>query len=89
MHLALNTFIYEVAKVPVEQALQSAGRFGFTFIEYAAYHSGDPALMNQEKRREVIQVLQNNSLVSAQVLLTNTQYLASPDPKSGTERSTI
>jgi len=36
MRLALNTFVYEVAQVPVEQALQSALRFGFTFIEYAA-----------------------------------------------------
>ena len=32
MHLALNTFIYEVAKVPIEQALLSAGRLGFRFI---------------------------------------------------------
>ena len=81
MHLALNTFIYEVAKVPVERALLSAGRFGFRFIEYAAYHSGDPTLMNRERRQEVIQVLRDNGLVSSQMLLANTQDIASPDPE--------
>ena len=41
MHLALNTFVYEVAKVPIHRALASAGGFGFRFIEYAAYSLDD------------------------------------------------
>ena len=85
MHLALNTFVYEVAGVPVEQALRSAGQFGFRFIEYAAYHSGDPTLMNGERRREVIQVLRDDGLVSSQMLLANTQDIASPNPEKRRE----
>lgn len=54
MYLGLNTFVYEIAKVPIEKALQSASQFGFRFIEYAAYHSGDPTLMNKDRRNEVV-----------------------------------
>jgi sugar phosphate isomerase/epimerase len=84
MFLALNTFVYEVAQVPVEEALQSAGRFGFRYVEYAAYHSGDPTLMSKDRRARVIQILQDNGLVSSQMLLANTQDVASPDPEKRT-----
>ncbi|HQN51186.1 MAG TPA: hypothetical protein PK913_09005 [Phenylobacterium sp.] len=44
-------FVYEVAGWPTEKALASAHRFDFRYIEYAAYHDGDPTLMSAEKRR--------------------------------------
>jgi sugar phosphate isomerase/epimerase len=80
MRLALNTFVYEVAQVPIEETLQSAMRFGFTLVEYAAYHSGDPTLMNTSKRQEIMQVFKDNGLQSSQLLLANTEHIASPDP---------
>jgi len=85
MYLGLNTFVYEIAKVPIEQALQSASKFGFRFIEYAAYHSGDPTLMNKDRRNEVVRVLKGNGLESTQLLLVNTQHVASPDPEKRRE----
>lgn len=77
MRLALNTFVYEVGKVPVEKALQSACRFGFKFIEYAAYDSGDPTLMSKAKRDELIKIFEDNGLQCSQMLLANTEYIAS------------
>jgi sugar phosphate isomerase/epimerase len=79
MRLALNTFVYEVGKVPIERALQSACEFGFEFIDYAAYHSGDPALMDQAKQNEIISMFKDNGLQSSQMLLANTENIASSD----------
>jgi len=79
MRLALNTFVYEVGKIPIEKALQSACNFGFEFIEYAAYDSGDPTLMDKAKRNEVIKLFKDNGLQCSQMLLVNTQYMASSD----------
>lgn len=81
MRLALNTFVYEVAQVPIEQTLHSASRFGFTYIEYAAYGFGDPTQMGKGQRKEVIQLFKDNGLQSSQLLLANTEHLASPDPE--------
>lgn len=80
MQLALNTFVYEVAGWPTERALVSAHRLGFRYIEYAAYHDGDPTLMSSEKRRRVIQLFDEYGLHCSQLLLANTEALASPDP---------
>jgi sugar phosphate isomerase/epimerase len=85
MYLALNTFVYEVAKDPVEEALRSAGEFGFRFIEYAAYQSGDPTLMDKDRRNKLIAILKDNGLQSSQMLLLNTQHIASPDPEKRKE----
>ncbi len=79
MQLALNTFVYEVGKVPVEKALQSASRFGFKFIEYAAYHSGDPTTMSKAKRDEIVKIFKDNGLQCSQMLLAGTENIASPD----------
>ena len=81
MRLALNTFVYEVAQVPIEQTLHSASRFGFTYIEYAAYGFGDPTQMGKGQHKEVIQLFKDNGLQSSQLLLANTEHLASPDPE--------
>lgn len=79
MKLALNTFVYEVAGWPTEKALASARRFAFRYIEYAAYHDGDPTLMSAEKRRRVVQLFKDYGLECSQLLLANTEALASPD----------
>ena len=80
MRLGLNTFVYEVAKAPIEQTLQSARRFGFTYIDYAAYHAGDPTLMSAEQRKTVLRTFEDSGFVSSQLLLANTEHIASPDP---------
>lgn len=85
MYLGLNTFVYEIAKVPIDDALRSAARFGFRFIEYAAYLSGDPTLMTGEQRKGVSQLLRDLGLESNQMLLVNTQHLASSDPQKRRE----
>ena len=79
MRLALNTFVYEVAQVPIDQALDSASDLGFTWIEYAAYHSGDPTLMDRGRQREVMHMFQDKGLRCSQLLLANTEQMASPD----------
>lgn len=80
MHLALNTFVYEAGQVPIEETLRSARRFGFRYVEYAAYRSGDPALMTADRRKEVIRAFQDSGLYSAQLLMVNTADIAAPDP---------
>ena len=80
MRLALNTFVYEVARVPILAALQSAARFGFRYIEYAAYHSGDPALLDAAGRRDVIHAFRDGGLDCSQLLLAETEHLAALDP---------
>lgn len=80
MRLALNTFVYEVGKVPIEEALQSAARLGFMFVEYAAYDSGDPTSMDKARRSEVVKIFKDNGLECSQMLLANCENMASPDP---------
>ena len=48
--------------------------------EYAAYHDGDPTLMTPDQRRAVIQRFHDNGFYSSQLLLANTEDIASPDP---------
>ena len=79
MRLALNTFVYEVGKVPIEKALQSACEFGFEFTDYAAYHSGDPVLMDKARQNEIISMFKDNGLQCSQMLLANTENIASSD----------
>ena len=80
MHLALDTFVYEVGKVPIERTLESAHRFGFTYVEYAAYHAGDPTPMSAAQRRAVVQMFKDYGLQCSQLLLANTEHIASTDP---------
>jgi sugar phosphate isomerase/epimerase len=81
MRLALNTFVYEVAKWRVENTLANAAKFGFKYVEFAAYGFGDPTRMAPAKRKDVIRLFKDNGLECSQLLLANTQHLASPDPK--------
>jgi sugar phosphate isomerase/epimerase len=80
MKLALNTFVYEVGRSPIEETLNSAAKFGFTYVEYAAYHAGDPTLMSAEKRKDVVRRFEDNGLICSQLLLANTEHLAASDP---------
>ncbi|MCI0475853.1 MAG: sugar phosphate isomerase/epimerase [Anaerolineales bacterium] len=79
MFLALNTFVYDVARVPVEQALPRARKFGFRFIEYSTYQASNPTTMSQDRRRMVVAILKDNGLYSAQMLLTDVGDLAARD----------
>lgn len=79
MFLALNTFVYEVGRVPIEDALKSAYNFGFRFIDYAAFNSGDPTTMSKSKQKEMVKIFKDYGFKSSQLLLANTQYIASTD----------
>jgi sugar phosphate isomerase/epimerase len=78
MRLALNTFVYEVGNWPIARALASAQRFGFRYIEYAAYHSGDPTAMAPAQRREIVRQFGDRGLECSQLLLANCEDIASP-----------
>ncbi len=79
MKLALNTFAYEVAHVPAEEWVRSARKFGFRYVEWAAYDQGDPSSMDKARRRDLAAMFDDNGLYCAQMLLTNVEHLASPD----------
>jgi sugar phosphate isomerase/epimerase len=77
--LALNTYVYEVGKFPIEKTLRSAVKFGFKNIEYAAYESGDPTLMSPAQRKDLVARFRGEGLYCAQLLLIHTEEAASPD----------
>jgi len=79
MKLALNTFAYEVARVRAEEWVRSARRFGFRYVEWAAYQQGDPSGMDKARRRDLAAMFDDNGLYCAQMLLTNVEHLASTD----------
>jgi sugar phosphate isomerase/epimerase len=82
MNLAFNTYVYEVAKWPIEKTLRSAKRLGFRYTEYAACGSGDPTLMSAKKRREVVKLHRELGLYSSQLLLANVEHMACPSAKT-------
>jgi len=79
MRLAINTFVYEVGKVPVKEALKSAKKFGFEFVDLAAYQSGDPTLMSDVEKKNLVNMFKDLGFKSSQLLLVNTQHVASSD----------
>lgn len=80
MFLGLNTYVYEIAKDPVEKALASAAEMGFRYIEFAAYRSGDPAGMSPARRAEIGQRFGDGGLTCSQMLMLGTVNMAAPDP---------
>jgi len=80
MKLGFNSYVYEVAKWPIEQTLRSAARLGFEYVEYAACGSGNPTQWTTDRRQEIVQLFKDLGLKSAQLLLIETEHLASPDP---------
>ncbi len=81
MKLALNTYVYEVAKWPIEKTLKSARRLGFRYTEYAACGFGDPTTMKAAKRRDIIRMHRDFGLHSSQMLLANVEHMACPDSR--------
>lgn len=79
MKLAANTFVYEVGGIPVIEALQRIKDLGFRFVDLAAYGSADPATMSGNLRKELVSVFRDLGLQSSQLLLVNTQNIASTD----------
>ena len=79
MFLGLNTFIYETGEVPVLNALKSAQNFGFKYIDLAAYKHGDPTQLPLGTKKEIISAFSDYGFVSSQLLLANTQLIASPN----------
>lgn len=79
MRLGINTFVYEVGKVPIKKALRSAKKFGFEFVDLAAFQSGDPTLMSKAESKELVKMFKDFGFKSSQLLLVNTQNIASSD----------
>ena len=79
MKLSLNTYLYECARVPIQKALPSVKKFGFSLVDYAGFNSGDPTLMNAEQRREIVSMMNDLGLKLSQFQLAHTQQLASSD----------
>lgn len=81
MKLALNTYVYEIAKWPIEKTLRSAHQMGFRYTEYVACGSGDPTKMKAGKRRDIIKMHRDFGLQSSQLLLAHVEHMACPDAK--------
>jgi len=81
MKLALNTYVYEVAKWPIEKTLKSAHRMGFRYTEYAACGSGDPTTMTARKRCDLVRMHKDLGLHSSQMLLANVEHMACPSAR--------
>ncbi len=81
MRLALNTFIYEVAEVSAIETLKKAVKFGFTYIDLAAYIQANPMKLTKAEKSDIFNLFHDNGLVSSQLLLAKTENIASPDPK--------
>lgn len=79
MKLAFSNYVYEVAKWPIEKALDSARRFGFTYTEFAPVGSVDIAKLSTERRREIIRIHNDNGLRCAQLLLVGVRPMTSAD----------
>jgi len=79
MHLALNTYLYEVAERPFREALGGAARHGFRYVDFAAFRSGDPSGKGPGELAEIARLLKDNGLTSSQLLMSNVRDIASVD----------
>ena len=79
MNLALNTYVYAVAKDHIMKALRSAVDFGFRYVEYAACDSADPTIISRQERGDIVGFFRDNGLQSSQLLLVHTQHCATWD----------
>jgi sugar phosphate isomerase/epimerase len=82
MKLALNTYVYEIARWPIEKTLKSAQRLGFHYTEYAACGSGDPTKMSVRKRRDLVKMHRDLGLHSSQMLLAEVEHMACPSAQT-------
>lgn len=81
MHLALNSMVYEAGNVDAKAMLRKAKNFGFTWIDFNAWRSGDPSTIGKQDRREIVGLFRDLGLRSSQLLLIGTRGIASADPK--------
>ncbi|MBN1583467.1 MAG: sugar phosphate isomerase/epimerase [Anaerolineae bacterium] len=79
MRLSINTYVYECARVPIQETLRSAKRMGFTLVDLAGINGGDPTSMSASQRKEVIAMMHDLGLQLSQFQLAYTQQLASSD----------
>lgn len=82
MFLGINSYLFEVANVPITQMLKQAAKAGFRYIEYAAYKSGDPTVMDKKGRKEILDIFKDNGLSCSQFQLAYVQDMAGPDKRS-------
>jgi sugar phosphate isomerase/epimerase len=82
MFLGINTYLFEVAGVPVTEALGRVAKAGFHYVEYAAYKSGDVTVMDKSERKKIIDIFKDNDLECSQFQLAYVQDMAGPDEKA-------
>lgn len=87
MRLGANTGEYEVAKVPIKEALGRVRKFGFELVDIPARDSADPTHMSASEIKTVVKTLTDLGLRSSQLLLSETMHIASSD--SELRRQTI
>ncbi len=81
----MNTFVFEVAEVGIEDSIKSAEKFGFRYMDWAAYKLGNPDTFSKQKRSDVVRMFKDAGLYCSQMLLVNTENIASPDLKKRQE----
>lgn len=81
MKLALNTFIFEVGKVSLFETVRIAKEMKFNCIDIAAYRSSDFTKWKEKDRKDFIQMFKDLGLRSSQLLMVNTEYIASSDER--------
>jgi sugar phosphate isomerase/epimerase len=79
MHLAFNSYVYEVADWPIRKTLESASRLGFHYIELAAFKACDPDLLTPFQKKETIQIFKDLGLYCSQILMIKTGRAGSPE----------
>jgi len=85
VHLALNSMVYEAGDVGARTMLSKAKEFGFTYIDFNAWRSGDPTAMSRGDRQEIVRLFQDLGLRSSQLLMINTREVASSDAQIRTK----
>lgn len=82
MFLGINSYLFEEANVPITETLKQVAKAGFRYIEYAAYKSGDPTVMDKKGRKEILNIFKDNGLSCSQFQLAYVQDMAGSDKSS-------
>lgn len=81
MRLAINILVYyTVGDFDIGKALKSVKNFGAEFVDVAAYNILDPMQVDRNQLKQSMKMFKDSGLKCSQLLLTNTQHLASQDP---------
>ena len=81
MYLSMNTYLYELAAVPIVESLDRIRKQGFLYIDYAAYRNGDPTTADGNTLTEAAARFKSGDMVCAQYHLANVEDFAHSDPK--------